>query len=116
MGITIVCGEAALADIRTQSLPGVEVVPVDAYAPGGPAVVWLDGLSADEVAALSGKLATAKPRPIAVLGAKWDGFEPVPLAAHCRGVISGFGLGGLNAAIETLARDGDDGGADEGQG
>jgi hypothetical protein len=42
---------------------------------------------------------------IEVRGERWDGETQSELSAACRGVISGFGFGGVAAAIALLRRE-----------
>lgn len=39
---------------------------------------------------------------VEVRGSQWDGLTPAPLAAACKGFISGFGIEGAWAAAEAL--------------
>lgn len=94
--------EAVVVAAASQ-LDAIRDVAHDAVAPEGipaavPLVVWLDGLSKDDMAMLEEAL-PGHPGSVCVLGAKWDGFEEIPLAAGCRGIISGFGPAGIAAAL-----------------
>ena len=63
----------------------------------------LDGSALDGVA----KAVRAHPGGIIeVRRERWDGLSPSPLSAACRGVISGFGINGVRAAIALLEREG----------
>ncbi|MFN0095744.1 MAG: hypothetical protein ACKVVT_13330 [Dehalococcoidia bacterium] len=42
---------------------------------------------------------------IEVRSERWDGESDSPLSAACRGVISGFGLAGIEAAVALLRRE-----------
>ncbi|GAB4331029.1 MAG: hypothetical protein Kow0010_16180 [Dehalococcoidia bacterium] len=42
---------------------------------------------------------------IEVQGRRWDGMESSPISAACRGVISGFGVDGVVAAVRLLEQD-----------
>lgn len=69
-----------------------------------PAVIWLDGLSAAEIATLDTLLATRSRVDIAVSSGRLDGLTDPPLVAHCRGLIAGFGHDGLSAAVALLSQ------------
>lgn len=103
MSTPIVCGAGYVVELRGA---GFEPVAVDASTPAtveDGAVIVLDALNVDEIATLEKLLlAAGERRCIAVLARKWDGFEPVPLAAACRGIISGFGVAGVTAALREF--------------
>ena len=95
-------------------LPGAEDVLVLRYtsaheaatalrARTGPAVFLSDGLQEpelEEVAqAVRGGPVVAV---IEVRAQRWDGRTWSPVSAACRGVISGFGLRGVDAALRAL--------------
>ncbi len=100
--ITIIAGDAQVQAVRDAIAGGARVVPPAEWQGRGSAVIWLDELTPSEVRRLQTLLTETMSRPIGVLGARWDGFVAIPLAAHCRGVISGFGLAGLHTALATL--------------
>ena len=100
--VTIVAGESDVRAVR-DALAGAATVATPAeWEPAAPVIIWLDGLAPSEIQHLEALIAKTGSRPIGVLGARWDGFATIPLAAHCRGVVSGFGYAGLRAAITTL--------------
>ena len=67
-----------------------------------PAVVCTDGLATEDLPALAAAIA-AHPAPcVEVRAAAWDGESGSPVAAACRGVVSGFGADGLRRAAELL--------------
>lgn len=67
-----------------------------------PAVVCTDGLAPEDLPSLAAAIA-AHPAPcIEVRAAAWDGESGSPVAAVCRGVISGFGPNGTRRAVELL--------------
>lgn len=68
----------------------------------GPAVLWSDGLAADDAELVEAIRARGAP-VIELRSQRWDGFTASPLSAACRGVISGFGANGLRAAVRVLA-------------
>ena len=66
------------------------------------AVVCTDGLASEDLPSLAAAIA-ARPAPcIEVRAAAWDGESGSPVAAACRGVISGFGTNGVQWAVELL--------------
>jgi hypothetical protein len=101
----VVCGEALASDLRKAGHEPLVATQTTVEALTGGAVVVLDDLSEAEAVALQGMLADSARASIAVLLRRWDGFEPLPLAASCRGIISGFGIAGVGAAIEQFAGD-----------
>lgn len=55
---------------------------------------------------LVAKAVTRAARPIIeVRGSRWDGTEPSPISAACRGVIAGFGVDGVVAAVRLLEQE-----------
>ena len=67
-----------------------------------PAVVCTDGLAPEDLPPLAAAI-TAHPVPcIEVRIGAWDGESASPVAAACRGVISGFGANAIRYAIEFL--------------
>lgn len=90
--------------------PGALVVPfgtvVDAVvalkATAAPAVICTGGLAPEDLEPLAAAVA-AHPAPcIEVRNDTWDGESHSPVAAICRGVISGFGVTGIRRAVELL--------------
>lgn len=91
--------------------PGALLVPfvtvVDAVvalkATTVPAVICTGGLAPEDLEPLAAAVA-AHPAPcIEVRNDAWDGESHSPVAAACRGVISGFGVAGIRRAVELLA-------------
>lgn len=77
-----------------------DVTAALAAHPALPAVIWSDALPASEVPA------GVQDHPVPVIevrSARWDGATPSPLSAACRGVVSGFGVGGVAAALSLLS-------------
>lgn len=103
MAITVVAAASQVEQLRRATQGSATVVACDAWQPTDMSVVWVDGLSATELEQLGAVLVSTGMRPVVVLGARWAGFEPVPLAPLARGVISGFGVAGVHAAISTLS-------------
>lgn len=67
-----------------------------------PAVVCTDGIAPEDLPSLAAAIA-AHPAPcIEVRAGAWDGESGSPVAAACRGVISGFGVDGLRRAADLL--------------
>ena len=77
----------------------VDIAAALAAHPGAPAVLWSDGLAPGEV---PGGVAGRASGVIEVRSARWDGATPSPLSAVCRGVVAGFGLRGVVAAVALL--------------
>jgi hypothetical protein len=99
----IISGESARAAVERCFQREATIAGPSDYVPGSLAIIWLDELTPSEAQVLARTIANAEPRPIAVRGERWDGFEPIPLAGHCRGIISGFGIVGLQAALAHIA-------------
>jgi len=78
----------------------VEVV-VAIKAGGGPAVILSDALL-ESAAAVSFAIKTSGRSCIEVRSERWDGETESPLSAACRGVIAGFGIAGVAAAVALL--------------
>lgn len=108
MSTPIVCGAGYVVELQRAGFEPLAVDDCTTATFEAGAVIVLDALTADEIATLEKHLlADGERRCIAVLARKWDGFEPVPLVAACRGIISGFGLAGVAAALrefESLPR------------
>ena len=68
-----------------------------------PAIVCTDHLAAEEADAIAAAIRERTAPCIEVRLASWDGESHSPISAACRGVISGFGVGGLARAAELLA-------------
>ena len=89
-------------DIRTCAT-ATEVVAALAAAPGD-VVLCLDGLvglvgdTAEVVAAAAAVDGTV----IEVRRGAWDGETPEAVSAACAGVIAGFGIAGVSAAVALL--------------
>lgn len=64
-----------------------------------PCVVVTDGLHSDTAAAVAGAIRARTGPVYEVRSAPWDGESPSAVSAACRGVISGFGVSGLRAAV-----------------
>jgi 3-dehydroquinate dehydratase len=76
---------------------------VSLRAIAGPAVIVSDGLDAEATEAVAAAVRDHSSPCIEVRSARWDGESFSPLSAACRGVISGFGVAGVAAAV-TAAR------------
>lgn len=73
---------------------------------GGTAVVLVsDALPEGSGPAVATAVRAAGRPAVEVRSAPWDGVSPSPVSAACRGVISGFGAGGVGAALRVLRRD-----------
>jgi 3-dehydroquinate dehydratase len=71
-------------------------------AAAGPVVVWSEGLAAGEEAEVAAAVRSLGADCIEVRPERWDGESPSGLSAACRGVISGFGVNGVRAAVAVL--------------
>ncbi len=67
------------------------------------AVLVSDGLLADDLEQAAEAVRGCGRPVIEVRSERWDGATSSPLSAACRGVISGFGPAGVQAAV-ALAR------------
>jgi hypothetical protein len=65
-------------------------------------VVLSDDLDSDLAVLVAGMLGNGAPPAVEVHSERWDGFHHSLLSSACRGVISGFGAGGVAAAILLL--------------
>ena len=83
------------ADEAARTLAGTE----------GPAILVSDGLMESELGGVARAVAGRTGRVIEVRSERWDGAISSPLSAACRGVISGFGSGGVAAALALLERE-----------
>lgn len=68
-----------------------------------PAVICTDTLAAEDLPRLAHAIRERAAPCIEVRSGPWDGESTSPVAAACRGVISGFGTGGLQRAAALLA-------------
>ena len=75
---------------------------VSLRATDAPAVLVTDGLDAEDLNSLAAAIKERRGSCIEVRSAVWDGVTGSPVAAVCRGVISGFGSDGLRRAFELL--------------
>jgi 3-dehydroquinate dehydratase len=66
------------------------------------AVLWSDGLHGSELEAVATAVRECERPVIEVESERWDGFSHSPLSAACKGVISGFGFAGVEAAAHLL--------------
>lgn len=67
-----------------------------------PAVVCTDGLAPEDLPSLAAAIAAHPASCVEVRAAAWDGESGSPVAAACRGVVSGFGARSLCRAAELL--------------
>lgn len=67
---------------------------------GGDLVLCVDGLPDAEVVA--GAVRTVEGTVILVEAEAWDGETHSPVSAACAGVIAGFGIAGVSAAVALL--------------
>lgn len=95
---------------KVPAMPGTMVLPygtaldliVSLRAIGNPAVIWSDGVDDDAVDAVAAAVRDHGAACIEVRAERWDGASFSPLSAACRGVISGFSVGGIRAAAGLL--------------
>lgn len=69
------------------------------------AVLVSDPLRGDGLSAVAEAVSRCAYRVIEVRTLGWDGVTESVLSAACRGVISGFGLAGVPAAVALLQRE-----------
>lgn len=101
--MTAIIAAATRVETLRSELASAEVLPArSATASTTPAVIWLDALTPAELDHLEQVLSSDGDSSIAVHGERWDGFTAVPLAAHVRGVIGGFGLAGIETARRVI--------------
>ncbi len=67
---------------------------------GGDLVLCVDGLPDAEV--IAGAVRTAEATVILVEQGAWDGETHSPVSAVCAGVVAGFGVAGVAAAVALL--------------
>ena len=67
---------------------------------GGDVVLCVDGLPDAEV--IAGAVRTAEATVILVEPGAWDGETHSPVSAACTGVVAGFGVTGVSAAVALL--------------
>lgn len=107
MSARVVCAASADEQLRAAGYETLRPAECTATDVKGGIVVVLDGLEEGEVTSLEEMLGdTAERRSIVVLLGRWDGFAAVPLAAVCRGIISGFGVAGVAAALRQFDEQG----------
>ena len=75
---------------------------VSLRALANPAVILSDGLAEDALDAVAAAVRDHSAACIEVRLERWDGHTFSPLSAACRGVISGFGMNGVGAAVSLL--------------
>lgn len=66
-------------------------------------VIASDGFAAEAIETLAAAVREDGRQCIEVRADRWDGQSPSPLSAACRGVISGFGDGGVLAAVRVIS-------------
>ena len=69
------------------------------------AVLMTDAIPPADADAVARAVRRAARPVIEVRGKRWDGIEPSPISAACRGVISGFGVDGIAAAVRLLEQE-----------
>lgn len=85
-------------EVRTCGNSG-EVVDALRQA-GGDVVLCVDGLPDAEV--IAGAVRTVEATVILVEPGAWDGETHSPVSAACTGVIAGFGIAGVGAAVALV--------------
>jgi 3-dehydroquinate dehydratase len=100
----LVLAPAAIAVELAGAVPysSLEDVTAALTSTDGPAVLVSDGLLEEQLAALAAEIRRLRRQVIEVRAERWDGASFSPLSAACRGVISGFGLDGIGAALHLL--------------
>jgi len=81
---------------------GVSTAVAALRATDAPAVICSDALSGDDLALVAAAVGHRAGQCIEVRSTRWDGEAHSPLAAACRGVISGFGAAGVRRAAALL--------------
>ena len=102
----IICSAGYADELRAAGYEPVVAAMCSPATFDAGAVIVLDELTPGEVAQFEGLLAASGRTSVAVLVRRWDGFEPLPLANSCRGIISGFGVAGIAAAVRELTPQG----------
>lgn len=69
------------------------------------AVFMSDAIPAADAGLVAKALKRAGRPVIEVQGAPWEGTGSSPISAACRGVISGFGVDGVIAAVRLIERE-----------
>lgn len=109
MPVIVVAPKAHVRDLPPLG-PEVRVLPYANLAEAtaalrdhsDPAVLWSDGLFQDDPTDLAATVRGRSAATIEVRSHRWDGLTPSRLSEACRGVISGFGPGGVTRAVELL--------------
>ena len=65
-------------------------------------VIWAEAVPGPDTGRLIDAIKASEHRCVEVRAERWDGRTPSPLSAACGGVISGFGVGGLLAAVRLV--------------
>ncbi len=73
--------------------------------PADAAVLLSDLLDEQHGMIVAGAIRQSGRPTVEVRSERWDGQAFSPVSAACRGVISGFGLGGISAAVALLRRE-----------
>ena len=68
-----------------------------------PAVLVSDGIGEDGAEAVAAAIRDRGAPCIEVRSERWDGSTISPVSAACRGVVSGFGVGGVAAAVRAVS-------------
>ncbi|HJP40384.1 MAG TPA: hypothetical protein QGF35_01575 [Dehalococcoidia bacterium] len=93
-------------------MPGVQVIEwtsadevANALGTSGasPIILVSDGLDGSDSLKIAHAIRAGSKEPIEVRSDRWNGASPSPISSACRGVISGFGPGGVQQAIEMLS-------------
>lgn len=85
-------------EVRTCATSGEVVGALSGAA--GDVVLCCEGLPDAEV--IAGAVRTAEATVILVEPGAWDGESHSPVSAACAGVIAGFGVAGVSAAVALL--------------
>ena len=91
-------GEVTVAGYESQR----QLCALMAEMPGVQAVIVSMEFTDEEQGWIADAIRIVNITAIEVRCDRWDGFTPSRLSAACRGVISGFGMAGVPAALAIL--------------
>ena len=91
--------------VRVRGYRSTEEILGALGAPADAVVLVSDLVPAEDLAIVASAVRQDGRPAIEVRSAGWDGETQSPLSGVCRGVISGFGLDGVAAAVALLRRE-----------
>lgn len=102
--------ERARADVRLLELyfaaySGARSVVGELRSDFDAAVLMTDAIPPADAEMVAKAVKRAARPVIEVQGAQWEGTETSPISAACRGVISGFGVDGVVAAVRLIEQE-----------